>query len=418
MNQSPRKTNPPFRREELFRPRQWRVVLADDEALPTELLKRMLMRLGHSVVGSAQNGSEALALVRELRPDVVLMDLRMPVMDGWTAMTELTRDMISPVVVVSALDDREALEQAVTAGASAFLMKPVREDELDRALALAVARFADMQEIRKWRADAEQRARAQAAQAEELARVLRELRAAQLQLVTAARRAALASLARSLTHEINNALTPIIGSAQMIGMLHPQDAETIERTHQIVQHANRIAGWTAAFRQIAVSQRRERIPFSFNGIVQDVLNLYAERLANLGIVVSTALDEHLPPMQGYPDQLQEMWINLVQNSVEAMRAGGSLYLSTEYAAAQDMVIATLSDSGIGIAAEDLAHVVEPGFSTKRVSDEDNSLGWGLFTANEIVKAHQGTLEIASPAEHSSRGTTVRLRIPLHSEVDA
>jgi signal transduction histidine kinase len=418
MNQSWRKTSPPFEREALFRPRQWRVVLADDDALPTELLKRMLMRLGHSVVGSAQNGSEALALVRELRPDVVLMDLRMPVMDGWSAMTELARDLISPVVVVSALDDREALEQAAAAGASAFLTKPVREDELDRALALAVARFADMQEIRKWRAAAEQRARAQAAQAEELARVLRELRAAQLQLVTAARRAAIASLARSLTHEINNALTPIIGSAQMIRMLHPQDAETLERTHQIVEHANRIAGWTAAFRQIAVSQRRERISFSFNGIVRDVLDLYAERLAHLGIVVSTALDEQLPPMQGYPDQLQEMWINLIQNAVEAMRAGGSLHFRTEYVAAQDMVIATLSDSGVGIAAEDLVHVVEPGFSAKRVSDEDNSLDWGLFTANEIVKAHQGTLAISSPAEQSSHGMTVRMRIPLHSKMDA
>lgn len=413
MNYSKQTSDSKFELGGISRSRGWRVVLAEDEALPAELLKRMLTRLGYAVVGSARNGSEAIDLVRAQRPDIVLMDLRMPVMDGWTAMAELGKDLIAPIVVISALDDTESLEQAVSAGASGFLTKPVREDDLERALELAVARFADLQEIRKWRADAEARAEAQQLQAEALARALGELREAQLQLVTAARRAAMASLARSLTHEINNALTPIIGYAQMLQLLHGGDAETVERLQQIVEHARRIAIWTAAFRHLSVGARRERILFSLNDIVQDVLQLYAERFARLGIAVAADLDQHMPMMNGFPDQIREILINLIQNSVEAMRSGGMLFVQSRFDEPDSLHLG-ITDSGVGIAAADLPHVTEPGFSTKRLSGDDLSLGWGLFTASQIVKSQQGVLEIQSPPEQGSVGTTVWLRLPLNS----
>lgn len=397
--------------------RGWRVVVAEDELLPAELIKRMLNRLGHTVVGSAQNGIEAIELVRAQHPDIVLMDLRMPLMDGWTAMGELGRDLIAPVVVVSALDDRESLEQAVEAGASGFLTKPVREDDLERAMELAVARFDDLQEIRKWRADAEARAEAQRSQADALARTLDELRETQLQLMMAARRAAMASLARSLTHEINNALTPIIGYAQMIELLHPDDTEMVERLRHIVEHARRIASWTAAFRQLSVGARRERIPFSLNGIVQDVLHLYRERFARLGIAVSADLDRNVPMMSGYPEELQEVMISLIQNSVEAMSSGGTLLVESGFVE-PDKVHLAITDSGTGIRAADLPHVTEPGFSTKHLLGTDNSLGWGLFTASQIIRAQHGVLEITSPLKEDSHGTTVRIRLPVHTNSES
>ncbi len=393
----------------------WRVVIAEDEALPAELLKRTVMRLGHTVVGSAQNGVEAIALTRELRPDVVVMDLRMPVMDGWTAMAELKRDMLTPIVVVSALDDRESLEQAVFAGASAFLTKPVREDDLERALELAIARFADLQEIRRWRADAEQRAREQEIQTQELERLVHELREAQLQLASAARRAAIASLAQGLAHEINNALTPILGNAQILAMLNERDPDAVERAQQITEHAQRIAGWTASFRQVTAGGSREVIPFSFNGIVRDVMGLYADRFERLGIFAVEELDQTLPVMEGHADQIQEVWMSLIQNAVEAMRNGGTLHIRTLYAEADAQLIASLSDSGTGIRAEHLPRVFEPGFTTKALEGQSVSLGWGLFTVKQIVEAHFGQIEIASPRESSARGTVVQIVLPIHPD---
>lgn len=393
----------------------WRVLIAEDEALPAELLKRTLIRLGHTVVGSAENGVEAITLARSLKPDVIVMDLRMPVMDGWTATAELKRELLTPIVVVSALDDRESLEQAVFAGASAFLTKPVREADLERALELAVARFADMQEIRKWRADAEHRAEEQAAQTRELERVIQELREAQLQLLSAARRATVASLAHGLAHEINNALTPILGNAQIIKMLFAQDAEVADRAQQIMDHAQRIANWTASFRQVTTEVNRDAMPYSFNEIVREVMGLYGERLQRLGIFTATDLDESLPPLHGHVDQLQEVWMSLIQNAVEAMPHGGTLAVRTRFDSAAGRVIATLTDTGEGILPENLPHVFEPGFTTKGVNGRRSSLGWGLFTVKHVVRAHAGTVEIASPGEAGVRGTTVRIVLPVHSE---
>lgn len=389
----------------------WRVVIAEDEALPAELLKRTLVRLGHLVVGNAQNGVEAIAMTRQLQPDIVIMDLRMPVMDGWTAMSELTRDALAPIVVVSALDDRESLEQAVFAGASAFLTKPVREDDLERALELAVARFTDLREIRHLRIEAEARERVSAEQLRELQRVIQELREAQLQLVSAARRAAVTSLAHGLAHEINNALTPIIGNAQIIALLHDPDPETVERSRQIIEHARRIAGWTASFRQVTTVSAQEPIPFSFNGIAREVLGLYAERLQRLGILAQSDLDDSLPVMYGYPDQIQETLMILLQNAVEAIKGGGEIRLATRHDPTLASVEATLSDSGVGIAPEHLALVFEPGFTTKGGAT-NALLGWGLFTAKQIVKTHRGTIEISSPPASASQGTTVRIVLPL------
>ncbi len=389
------------------RAQSWRVVIAEDEALSAELLKRMLARLGHRVVASAQTGTDAVQLVRTLRPDIVLMDLRMPGMDGWTAMSELGREVIAPIVVVSALDDREALAQAAAAGASGFLTKPVRADDLERALELAVARFADVQELSRRQTDAHA-----LAQTEALQRALEELHATQRQLVTAARRAAMASLARSLTHEINNALTPIIGYAQILELTHQAEPETVERLRQIVTHARQIAAWLATLRQLAANAPREPIPFSLNGVIQETLELYAERFARLGIAVETDLDPEIPPLEGFPDPLQEVLIHLIQNAVEALRGGGRLHAQSRYAA--EKIELRFTDSGPGIAAADLPHVTAPGFSTKQSSSHDNSLGWGLFAARQIIEALHGTLEIVSPPAPESSGTRVEIRLPVNA----
>lgn len=393
----------------------YRVVIAEEEAPAAERLERMVVHLGHTVVGRAQNGMQVLERVRELGPDVVIIDLRMPLQDGWTTMTELTRGMLAPVVVVSARGDRESLEQAAAAGASAFLTQPVREDELERALALTLARSADAQEIRAWRAAAEARAREQARQKQELEQVIQELRETQLQLVNAARRAAVAGLAHGLAHEINNALTPIIGHAQMITVLYPQDRELLQRANAIIEHARRIAGWTASFRQVTLGGSRARIAFSFNGVVRDVVGLYAERFQRLGITAQLHLDDQAPVLYGHPDQIQEVLMNVIQNAVDAMGQGGSLKVVTQYDPAAQTVRAALTDTGSGIPAQDLAFVFEPGFTTKASASHSLALGWGLFTVQQILKAHGGKIEIASPPPGERTGTAVEITLSAKPE---
>lgn len=234
--------------------------------------------------------------------------------------------------------------------------------------------------------------------------------AMQRQLVAAARRAAIANLARSLTHEINNALTPIIAYAQMIELAHRAEPETVERSQQIVTHARRIAAWLTLLRQLADNTPRAPIPFSVNGVVRAALEWYVEYFARLDIHVETDLDSTLPPLEGFPDQLQEVFISLIQNAVEAMRGGGRLYVASRHVDRE--VVLQFTDSGSGIAAVDLPHVTEPGFSTKQTANQDSGLGWGLFAAKQLVEAQQGSLEITSPPAQGVQGTRVEIRLPL------
>lgn len=249
----------------------------------------------------------------------------------------------------------------------------------------------------------------------ELETVRQELRTTEEHLVAAARRAANAGLAYSLTHEINNALTPIIGNAQILALLHAQNPETVERVGQIITNARRIAGWTATFRQLASESSRESMEYSFNGLAKEVFEFYAERLQRLGISTRLELDTALPALRGSPDQIQQLLMLLLQNAIEAMPRGGQISLQTVFDRVDNNMIATLTDSGAGIAPEQQARLFEPRFSAKQEPRQGRA-EWGLFTTRQIVQAHGGSIEISSPAAAGVPGTRVKLRLPFLDQV--
>jgi len=120
-----------------------RVLIAEDEAIIRMDLREMLTEEGHEVVGEARDGAEAIALARELKPDVVFMDVKMPGMDGIEAACVLTEERVAPIVMVTAFSQSSYVEQACSAGAMAYLVKPFTKRDILPAMHVAVSRFAE-----------------------------------------------------------------------------------------------------------------------------------------------------------------------------------------------------------------------------------------------------------------------------------
>ena len=125
-------------------PRPPRVVIAEDEALIRLDLREMLEEEGYAVVGEAADGERAVALTHQLRPDLVLLDVRMPLMDGITAAEQIVTQRLAPVVMVTAYSQREQVERARDAGAMAYVVKPFTIADLLPAIEIARSRFAEM----------------------------------------------------------------------------------------------------------------------------------------------------------------------------------------------------------------------------------------------------------------------------------
>ncbi len=125
-----------------------RVLIADDEEAIRAVLVQLSQALGHQVVGQAHDGQEAVALARTTDPDMILLDIRMPHMDGLEAARAITSEKLVPIIIVTAHADQALMEQAAEVGVFSYLLKPVTLQRLAAAISTARARFFDLQMLR------------------------------------------------------------------------------------------------------------------------------------------------------------------------------------------------------------------------------------------------------------------------------
>jgi AmiR/NasT family two-component response regulator len=122
-----------------------RTLIAEDETLTRTILRARLEKLGHQVVAEVENGIQAVEAAKNTRPDVIIMDIRMPEMDGIEAARKIMEETPCALLFLTAFGDKELVEQASEAGAVAYLMKPFRKEDLAPALEVAVRRFRQIQ---------------------------------------------------------------------------------------------------------------------------------------------------------------------------------------------------------------------------------------------------------------------------------
>ena len=121
-----------------------RIIIAEDEALIRMDLKEMLEEAGHQVAGEAPDGQVAVELAREMRPDLVIMDVKMPRLDGLAAAKIIDNEKLAPVLIVTAFSQKDLVEEAAKAGAMGYVVKPFDRSDLYPAMELAVARYEEM----------------------------------------------------------------------------------------------------------------------------------------------------------------------------------------------------------------------------------------------------------------------------------
>lgn len=125
-----------------------RILLAEDNDLVAITLEEQLKGLGYDVIGIARTGAEAIDLAVKLNPDLIIMDIRMPEVDGTEAAARINVQRPTPIIMLTAYTDRETIRKAEAAGAQAYLVKPVNEAELMPAISMALARFRDLEKLR------------------------------------------------------------------------------------------------------------------------------------------------------------------------------------------------------------------------------------------------------------------------------
>jgi AmiR/NasT family two-component response regulator len=134
-------------------PARLRLVVAEDEALIRMDLAEMLVEAGYEVVGQAGDGEQAVALTRQLRPDLVLMDVKMPVLDGISAADIIGAESLAPVVMLTAFSQRELVERATEAGVMAYVVKPFTVADLTPAIDVARSRWVQLRTLESEIAD-------------------------------------------------------------------------------------------------------------------------------------------------------------------------------------------------------------------------------------------------------------------------
>lgn len=125
-----------------------RILICEDEGLTALRLQASVTKLGYEVVGEARDGEEAVAAAARLKPDAILMDIRMPKMDGIAATEQIMQARPTAIVMITAYNERELVDSALRAGASGYLVKPVSDEQIEPALKVALSRFGELSDLR------------------------------------------------------------------------------------------------------------------------------------------------------------------------------------------------------------------------------------------------------------------------------
>jgi len=236
-----------------------------------------------------------------------------------------------------------------------------------------------------------------------LFRDLTEIQDLKREVETSQRLASLGRLAAGIAHEIRNPLSSIKGFATYFRERYrevPEDQKTAEVMVQEVERLNRVIGQLLEFARPMAVQKK---PASIKTVIQHSLKMIEREAQSKNIKIEMSLSPDIDQVPMDSDRINQVFLNLYLNAIEAMEDGGTLSVGLTWDEDPQKVKITVSDTGIGIKGEDLVHVFDPYFTNKQ-----SGTGLGLAIVHKIIESHRGEVRVQS---EQGKGTTVTITLP-------
>jgi len=370
-----------------------RVLVVEDDYLVSEMVIGLLKEAGYLVVGEATTGLEALEMAQALHPDVILMDIRLPDLDGIETTQMLSESCPTPVVVLSAYETPDLVERASLAGVGAYLVKPPNVSEIERAITVAMARFDDLVELRRLNTDLKEH------------------------------NAELDAFAHTVAHDLKSQLAPLIGFAELLEMEHAAALGTngLQIVYKVVEMGHKMTHIVEALLLLA-EVRASDVPSDPLDMARLVTGAWERLFFLVGkCQAEVTLPESWPTALGYGPWVEEVWVNYLSNALKyggrpnegiAPRVEINASVETEdtprdSATGRTMVRFWVKDNGPGISPSDQGQLFTPFTQLHHTGARGHGLG--LSIVQRIVEKLGGQVGVDSEV---GQGSTFWFTLPI------
>ncbi len=374
-----------------------KILIVDDQLANVRLLERLLTLEGYTDLSATTDSREVVERYRTFQPDLILLDLLMPHLDGIAVLEQLKSEgagnAFVPVVVLTADITPEARQRALAAGAHDFLTKPFEAFEV-------TLRIKNLLNARRLYLVLE-------AQNRSLDQTVKERTE---RLLQSEKVATMGSLLAGVAHELNNPLAVLLGQTQLLRET-VTDPVLVRRADKIGNAADRCVRIVRNFLTLARQRKPERSEVAIPQIVQGALELLAYELRTEGVQVTTEIADGLPKLFADPHQLHQVLVNIMANAQHAMRRRPEprrLSVGASHDGVRQTIVLTIADTGPGIPADVKARIFEPFFTTKAPGE---GTGLGLSLCRGIVEEHGGTIRVDS---EPGQGTRFTIELPVQA----
>ena len=385
------------------------VLIVDDERHNRDLLEVMLKPEGFRLLNAA-SGEEALTIVAQQPPDLILLDVMMPGMDGFEVASKIKGDPATtsiPVVMLTALDDRNARMLGLSAGADDFLTKPIDRAELSVRVRnlLRIKAYGD-----KLRGTLEALESANA----ELDRALVE--AGDARLMAEHANNAKTVFLRAMSHELRTPLNAISGYTEILelgirGVVNPEQVKDLGRIKRASAYLLRLINDVLTIARLEGARPLHVISIPVNPVLAEVDGLCTLQAKANALTLTVAPCETELRVAADAERFQQILLNLITNAIKFTPMGGSVTVSADENGGVAQI--RVADTGVGVRQLDMERVFEPFVQIDRhlTTATQQGVGLGLSISRELARAMKGDLVLQSV---EGVGSTFTLTLPIAS----